>query len=610
MRVGLRDKIGYREILLHEVWWADVNEPYSIAKQVRFWLWGLSIWSYPRKTDSDAPGFAAMIKPVIPRFDARRRLTVRLQLFAISTLFLMAAFPLGIGVVLAKRLLNLSPPDFIQTLVNYVSGVKLYNQRRRRGAALLSKSNNDFIDAMSEPPRISVRRRMIETIVDVALQNYSRWYVLAHSLGSVVAQNGLMEPAETLAHYLGKEKWELLKSKGGAGPNPREDGTRYFAIEESQLSLPRRPTWLSSSEVVYRDLVLSGFKGLLTYGSPLEKFAAIWPPRVAINRAEPHFAAGAEWINIYDPVDPVSGVLCAFNPQSLNNGCVPRLVNIGYRTDWKLLYAHLRYLNLTDSSGTDLGDAVAYWIANGREFRVPEKPRERWFKPYDRVHTARKWLSALEWLVVAFLIALLGAWCIGKAYSEFGETISSGMQRTFSGMPKTMEIFPPAAQAIARSCVDGVIGLLDTVQTYVAPSLGLIVVSLLIATFYWGFSELCEWQRLPRLLCTVPRWFAVIWLSIAVACFASVLIKWLWHPLALALEFTAVCAAITLFVGGVANMLFFRRDPDDPERYQIRRRPRHFQPFRPGTVEFGLPGAASARPHWLRWVVGHFRASR
>src|SRR5258707_832276 len=31
------------ELLFHEVWWADVNEPYSLMKQVRFWLWGLSI---------------------------------------------------------------------------------------------------------------------------------------------------------------------------------------------------------------------------------------------------------------------------------------------------------------------------------------------------------------------------------------------------------------------------------------------------------------------------------------------------------------------------------------------------------------------------------------
>src|SRR4051794_10355400 len=26
------------QLHLHEVWWADVNEPYSLTKQIRFWL--------------------------------------------------------------------------------------------------------------------------------------------------------------------------------------------------------------------------------------------------------------------------------------------------------------------------------------------------------------------------------------------------------------------------------------------------------------------------------------------------------------------------------------------------------------------------------------------
>src|SRR6266705_3336939 len=28
-----------KHLFLHEVWWADVNEPYSLGKQVRFWGW-------------------------------------------------------------------------------------------------------------------------------------------------------------------------------------------------------------------------------------------------------------------------------------------------------------------------------------------------------------------------------------------------------------------------------------------------------------------------------------------------------------------------------------------------------------------------------------------
>jgi hypothetical protein len=31
------------DIAFHEVWWADVNEALTLGKQIRFWLWGLSL---------------------------------------------------------------------------------------------------------------------------------------------------------------------------------------------------------------------------------------------------------------------------------------------------------------------------------------------------------------------------------------------------------------------------------------------------------------------------------------------------------------------------------------------------------------------------------------
>lgn len=49
------------------------------------------------------------------------------------------------------------------------------------------------MDGPDEPPRAAIRRRMVPTMVDVAAAGYDRWYILAHSLGSVVAWNGLME---------------------------------------------------------------------------------------------------------------------------------------------------------------------------------------------------------------------------------------------------------------------------------------------------------------------------------------------------------------------------------------------------------------------------------
>jgi len=509
VRIAVKEKGGtYREFFLHEVWWADVNEPYSIAKQLRFWLWGLSVWLYPRKDGSTSSGFEAMKDPEVPGLGRRRKIIVRLELFAVSSLFLMAAFPLGLLVVLAKRLLNLNAPDFLQTIVNYVSGVKLYNQRRRYGAALLFNKESDFLDTMEEPPRVSVRRRMIEVLADVALQkpSYDRWYVLAHSLGSVVAFNGLMEPGEMMANYLGKKRWAVLKTRNLAGDrgDPLLQGVGYFDSKDPSADngltppIPARPVWLGPNDVVFRHLFLQNFKGLLTYGSPLEKFAAIWPARVPVNRSEKHFPKGSEWINIYDPVDPVSGVLRAFKPGSeITEEHVPPARNIGFAAHWGLLYAHLRYLNLANDGPKDLGDAVANWLMTGSTFQPPEEPRKRWFEPYKGQHYRRWWRGARQWVGVYLLIGVMGA------------------------------LFVPWASK----------PLPNWIMTYVRE--------------FWAWVE--EGAR-TNIIDRLPSGLSSAWF-------------WLWPQaqelIARTFGFMGTCLIGTLAVGVFASLFVFRRDPDD-----------------------------------------------
>src|SRR5262245_55876099 len=526
VRIGLKEGGQYRELYLHEVWWADVNEPYSVAKQLRFWLWGLSVWLYPGKDASTSAGFRAMTDPVIPGFGLRRRIIVRCELFAVSGLFLMAAFPLGIGVVLAKRLLNLSAPDFVQTIVNYVSGVKLYNQRRRHGTSLLFHKESDFLDSLDEPPRVSVRRRMIEVLTDIALQDepYDRWYVLAHSLGSVVAFNGLMESGESLANYLGKQRWADLVNKGFAGKRGALVGSpEYFDSSSGGAGgpapIPARPVWLDSDDIVYRHLLLKNFRGVLTYGSPLEKFAAIWPARVPVNKTEPHFPTTSEWINIYDPVDPVSGVLRAFTPSGVPANCVPKLTTIGFAAHRALLYSHLRYLDLAKDGAKDLGNAVAHWVL-GNSFRVPAAPRSRWFAPYDGMHY-RRWVSgAIQWVVVFFLIGLLGAYCV-----------------------------PWAAKLLPAS-----------IRQYVS------------AAWNWvegTFQAAADW---------VPDVVRSHWILLGPDTR---------ELLARTLGFIGACALITLAVGIFAALFVFKRDPDD-DKNKSARKSRRTSKYEPEANAFGL----------------------
>src|SRR5205085_1322063 len=134
----------------------------------------------------------------------------------ISNLFLMGAFSVGAVMFVIKRVLGYAGPDFVRTFVNYLSAVRLYTQAERTGGG--------FLDAYKEPPRVSVRRRMIRTITDVAQRDYDRWYIFAHSLGSVVAFNGIMENNLAIPNYLDRKRWhELSDHNRFAGPGQNNE---------------------------------------------------------------------------------------------------------------------------------------------------------------------------------------------------------------------------------------------------------------------------------------------------------------------------------------------------------------------------------------------------
>jgi hypothetical protein len=256
------------------------------------------------------------------------------RLYLLSSFFALLGMSVGIITFVVTRVFNWQTPDLLQVLANYVSAVKLYNQRRRFGPGLWW-AREDFLDTVGQPPRVSLRRRMIRTLCDVACQPYTRWYVLAHSQGSVVAFNGLMETAYSWPGYLDSDRWAKLRSYNMAGK-----AARNFTTPPG-VTMPPRPAWITDDDIAYRSRIFARFSGLLTYGSPLEKFAGLWPALVPISR-EPAFGPNVQWINLFDPIDPISGQLLAFN--SLPPKCCPHPRNIGYCASWWLLLAHLKYL--------------------------------------------------------------------------------------------------------------------------------------------------------------------------------------------------------------------------------------------------------------------------
>ena len=98
LEVGWHDTGGAErltEITVHEVHWADINEPNSLGKGLQFWLWGLSAWLTPGKYDIGKGKVfdRTMATPVFPNRDPTRQLMLfdRVALFAVGWLFLLAA---------------------------------------------------------------------------------------------------------------------------------------------------------------------------------------------------------------------------------------------------------------------------------------------------------------------------------------------------------------------------------------------------------------------------------------------------------------------------------------------------------------------------------------
>jgi hypothetical protein len=418
---------GRRTLIeFHEVWWADVNEPYSLMKQLRFWGWALSVWLYPDKKGSALSQAAHVTAPLEPGWGGQlKQAWVRTRLFGVAIVAVVAAASVGLLCFLAERLLKLQPPDILRIFVNYVAGVKLYNQKHRIGPGLPSKPQ-DFLDTGEEPPRVSVRRRMVRGLMKMAEGNYERWYVLAHSLGSVIAFNGLMETAYSWPGYFTRTQWDNAKdSQGPLWGDPKGDWTVL-----GQDTVPSRPVWLVGDALAYRSRIFHRLHGFLTFGCPLEKFAAVWPARVPLTK-ERAFRCGTQWINVYDPTDPVSGVLTSFTANDPNRCPTPE--NFGFAAGPVLLLSHTQYLRASKAH-KGLADAVAEWLLTGNSGRMGQGPE--WFAPSSSRHKRRKTLAWISWFLALGVLSAIGGVTYPLVFSAVRTTVCASTKHLESaGVP-------------------------------------------------------------------------------------------------------------------------------------------------------------------------------
>jgi hypothetical protein len=458
------------DIAFHEVWWADVNEPLTLGKQIRFWAWGLSL-----------PGIAQYRDQILTQAKNKMRLPARsgilpwhnrARMAFVSMLFGFSAFSIALINVVLKRL-DFSPLLSSDILVNYLSGVKLYSQDKRAGGSPM--------DGPNDPPRAAIRRRMVRGMVDVAANSYDRWYILAHSLGTIVAWNGLMEVEEALPNYLDQKRWNDLAT------SPLR-GTASHNIHNVDRMMPNRPVWLGPRDIINRDALFANFRGILTYGSPLERFCALWSAMVPINTTEDPFREGAEWVNAYDPTDPVGTWISDYDPESVARPGHTTLKphNFPCNASPILLYSHLRYLRKpklgAPHSDDYLVNQVARWLVTGNSLvkeidPVRQTPNPFWLRSTDdKVATQRFLRKRVLWRVIQDLIVLISlslltvfslGWVIYPAINFILTSIGlSGFASAMTGLFKHLS---PARSMPVNLVIDiGVVWILTALAVVVA----------------------------------------------------------------------------------------------------------------------------------------------
>ncbi|GBF80406.1 hypothetical protein [Aphanothece sacrum] len=391
------------QLAFSEVWWADLGEPTSLQTQLSFWGWGLSLWSRKQYTD---PNFATSDRVIPPQYSngkiPKMDLKGRLRFFWVSLVILLVLPVLSFLSVILRKVLGFDlRPDI---LAQYLGDIKMYQEGKIKGKGPL-------VD-LGQPPRISVRRRMIKELVQMSLRDYDRWYVLSHSLGTIVAFNGLMETEETLANYLNKNFWDKWQNFS------KKKATKPLTPEEEKNMFPFRPAWLNNDDVVARSDLFAKLQGFVTYGSPLSKFGVVWPAIVPINRDNSVFNAKFQWLNVYDPTDPVAGPTTLFNFKTTGDKQQPQ--DIAYKAEAIHLLSHVEYLNYNPSRKTPLVKQLGYWLLYGESFqRAPES----WGWPTNPMVQVYNKIRILIWLVASVCLSWILGFFVRFALPDYLEAI-------------------------------------------------------------------------------------------------------------------------------------------------------------------------------------------
>ncbi|MEA5509460.1 hypothetical protein VB715_06760 [Crocosphaera sp. UHCC 0190] len=395
------DQNNLTQLAFSEVWWADLGERTSLQTQMTFWGWGLSLWSRKQYADINLATSDQMSPPQdINGNKPQMDFNGRLRFFWVSLVILLVLPVLSFLSVILRKVLGFDlRPDI---LVQYLGDIKLYQQGRRQGKGPL-------VD-LGQRPRLSIRRRMVKGLVEMSLRNYDRWYVLSHSLGTIVAFNGLMETEEALPNYLNEDLWRRWQY---VSPTKAK---KDLTDDDINNMLPSRPAWLNNNDIVSRSDLFRNLQGFMTYGSPLSKFGVVWPAIVPVNKDNSVFNSKFEWLNVYDPTDPVAGRTALFNFKTIGDKQQPQ--EIAYKAEAIHLLSHVEYLNYKPGRKTPLVKQLGYWLLTGEAFQ-PAPKSLGWPTPF--IVQVYNNVRLLIWVVSAVVISWLLTFFVRFALPDFIE---------------------------------------------------------------------------------------------------------------------------------------------------------------------------------------------
>ena len=241
---------------VHEVWWGDIVDRPTLFQPLRFFAWGLAMWASAAQATENLPRRKAGHRRPVPG-GARAARGPRLAdpvpgqgapYSSPATSWSPIGVALSLILALLRFLTRQNIPDPVMTAVSYMSDIKLYTQP--------TSPETVPLDHLGQHARFAIRARVLRTVTDAALASYERWWVVAHSLGSVIAFSGLMTPDGLIARYLDEPRWRRLRREYEQAGAVRRDGSKVPV----DTNVPC-PAWMEPDWCVSRATLLERFAG-------------------------------------------------------------------------------------------------------------------------------------------------------------------------------------------------------------------------------------------------------------------------------------------------------------------------------------------------------------